>query len=113
MGTIKYEGVFVEFGDRPLAHLHAVMVRKFLRKESFSLSWLDAVSVGDGRSAIWLHPHTDIYFKFAGSRVPTLNPQWLARLMAGADSPDGLTFVDEDDKPIRADGALGQRVGTT
>ena len=105
MGTLTYDGMMVEFDDRLLTHLQIVIVQKFRRQESFAMSWLDALSVGDGRSSIWLTPATPLYFKFAGSRVPEVDADWLASLGGSANSSRGLVVVDEHGKPARAEGA--------
>ena len=70
MGTLTYSGAVVEFDDRLLAHLQIVIIQKLRRGDSFAMSWIDSVAVGNGRSSIWLHPQTDLYVKFAGSRAP-------------------------------------------
>lgn len=105
MGTLIYDGAMIEFEDRLLTHLQIVIMQKFKRHESFAMSWLDALSVGDGRSSIWLTPSTPLYFKFAGSRVPEIDTTWLASLGGSASSSRGLVVVDMHGKPARADGA--------
>lgn len=96
MGTLTYDGVVVEFDDRLLAHLQIVIVQKLRCGESFLLSWKDAVSIGNGRSSVWLHPAIPLYFKFWGSRPPTINRQWIAELTASANSAHGLVVFGED-----------------
>lgn len=96
MGTLTYDGVIVEFDDRLLAHLQIVIVQKLRCGESFLLSWKDAVSIGNGRSSVWLHPSIPLYFKFWGSRPPTINRQWIAELTASANSAHGLVVFGED-----------------
>src|SRR5688572_4772909 len=75
VGTLQYDGVLVEFEDRLLAHLQIVIVQKIRRGESFLMSWRDAPETGDGHSAIWVHPAQNLYFKFAGSKVPSINQE--------------------------------------
>lgn len=104
MGVLVYGGVEIEFDDRLLAHLQIVIVRKFRSGESFLMSWLDAVSVGDGRSAIWLSPGFPVYFKFLGSRVPAIDREWLRTLGESADSSSGLVVTDERGALARATG---------
>jgi hypothetical protein len=96
MGSLTYDGLVVQIDDRVLAHLQIVMVKKLRRDESFVMSWKDAPSVGDGRSAIWLHPTIPIHFKFEGGWVPTINDVWLAELMASADGPRGPIVTQEE-----------------
>jgi hypothetical protein len=95
MGTLQYDGVLVEFDDRLLAHLQIVIVQKIRRGESFLMSWRDSSDTGDGHSAIWIHPTQNLYFKFVGSRNPTINQDWLDQLMLSANSPRGLLVMRE------------------
>jgi hypothetical protein len=106
VGSITYDGARIDFEDRLLNHLQIVIVQQFRRKESFTMSWLDPISVGDGRSSIWLHPDGDIYFKFAGSRLPTINQAWLDTLSESARSSRGLVVTREDGRLAHAEGLL-------
>lgn len=105
MGTLTYAGSVVEFDDRVLTHLQVVIVQKFRRGESFPMSWLDDVSIGDGRSAMWLTPTVPIFFKFDGSRVPTIDQEWINLLARSAESPRGLVVTDVAGGLVRAVGA--------
>jgi len=105
MGTMSYSGSVVEFDDRVLTHLQIVIMQKFRRGESFPMSWMDSMAIGDGRSAMWLTPSTPIFFKFDGSRVPAVDQGWLDRLIKSAESPRGLVVTDADGELIRAEGA--------
>lgn len=105
MGTLSYSQWSVEFEDRLLTHLQIVIVNKFRRGESFLMSWIDSTAIGDGRSAIWLTPETPAYFKFNGSRVPTVDEDWLRRLNTSAATSTGLIVADEQGRAIRAGGA--------
>ena len=69
------------------------------------MSWLDALSVGDGRSSIWMAPTVPAYFKFSGSRVPQISQEWLDLLGRSANSSSGLVVLTEDGRLARADGA--------
>lgn len=114
MGTLQYDGVLVEFEDRVLAHLQIVIVQKIRRGESFLMSWRDAAETGDGHSAIWIHPAQNLYFKFAGSKVPNINTEWLEELTLSANSPRGLLVIREGSRaeaPTDADVASGRDVG--
>jgi hypothetical protein len=93
MGNISYDGTVVEFEDRLLAHLQIVIVQKFRAGEAFLMSWLDPISIGDGRSALWLTP---------GSRAPTIDRQWLDLLTRSASSGPGLIVMDEHGDLARA-----------
>jgi hypothetical protein len=99
VGTLQYDGVLVEFDDRLLVHLQFVIVKKIQRGESFLMSWRDSEDVGDGRSSVWIHPAQNLYFKFVGGHDVTLNPVWLDRLLASANSSRGLVIMEEPDDP--------------
>jgi hypothetical protein len=105
MGSITYGGNTIGFEDRLLEHLYIVIVQKLRRGESFTMSWKDALAVGDGRSAIWLTPDMPIYFKFDGSRVPTISQPWLTQLSESASSSRGLIVTDEQGQLARSTGA--------
>ncbi len=96
MGTMTYDGWSIEFEDRLLAHLHLVVVQRFRNGQSFAMSWLNALQDGDGRSSIWMHPGGLYFFRFAGSRVPAIAPEWAKQLTALAQSSQGLIVSNED-----------------
>lgn len=97
MGFLVYNGERLDLAieDRTLAHLQIVIINKLRKGESFAFSWKDSAESGDGRSTIWLAPTSSLHFKFAGSRVPEINPAWLQALYATAESGKGLIIVDE------------------
>lgn len=94
MGTLKYDGVTVEFDDVTLAHLEIVIVQKLRRQEGFLMTWQDDDSVAGGRSGIWLHPAAQLFFHFAGKEKVAIDHDWLMSLMASANSAMGLFVVD-------------------
>jgi hypothetical protein len=117
MGHLHYDGILIEFEDRLLAHLQIVIVKKIQRGESFLISWRDSPEVGDGHSSIWVHPAQNLYFKFTGSREPSINPEWLDRLTASANSSRGLVVMHEDTTvgqgaPVVADVNVTSRRGS-
>ena len=79
MGSIIYGRLAIDFEDRLLSHLHVVIMQCFRNNRSFAMSWVNATESGDGHGSIWLHPDGDIAFRFTGSRVPAMNPEWIAR----------------------------------
>lgn len=97
MGKILYgdSGIEVVFDDRAMAHLQLVIGAKLRRNESFFFSWKDDVSVGDGRSSIWLSSAIPLYFRYSGSKPVTINREWLEILTASANSTVGLQFTAE------------------
>ena len=103
---MTYDSAAVSFDDRLLTHLQIVIVQQFRRRESFTMSWLDPLATGDGRSSVWLHPECHLYFKFSGSRVPAINEEWLRRLTDSARGSHGLVVTLEDGRPARAEGLV-------
>ncbi|AZZ49883.1 ATP-dependent DNA ligase [Rathayibacter rathayi] len=102
MGKLYYDGtVEIDFEDRVLAHLQIVITAKLRRNESFLLSWRDDHSMGDGRSAIWLHPSHALRYKYFGGRMPRINPAWIAALTDLANSAGGLYVISEPAEPVR------------
>ncbi|MCU1481826.1 MAG: hypothetical protein JWQ19_2612 [Subtercola sp.] len=102
MGKMYYgaKGTEIEFDDRLLAHLKAVIVAKLRRDEKFTLSW--ERSDVNGRCTIWLHPAIELQFEFDDRERPVLNRLWIDQLMATANSGDGMRVVPEPDNPRRA-----------
>jgi len=96
MGTLKYDGVTVEFDDRLLAHLEIVIVQKLRRQEAFLMTWQDDEGLAGGRSGIWLHPSANMFFHFTGKEKVAIDHDWLMKLMASANSAMGLFVADEE-----------------
>ncbi|MCU1439262.1 MAG: ATP-dependent ligase [Rhodoglobus sp.] len=97
MGTLLYGSPpsEVTMEDRLLAHLKVVIIQKMRRNESFLISWELPTAEGSGRMSLWMHPSIPLQFKFAGSRPPTLNPDWLDALARASMSVDGLRITPE------------------
>ena len=101
MGKLTYDSTLtVDFDDRVLAHLQLVIAAKLRRGESFTFSWRDDPAVGDGRSALWIHPAIPLSFKYAGGRQPSINRAWIEVLMSAANSPSGLHLIPEPDDVV-------------
>lgn len=100
MGRLHYDASAVEIDDRVLAHLQIVTVQKFRRGESFLMSWLQGDPTRGSRGSLWMTPHTPVYFRFLGSRVPAIDEAWLGRLAESAGSSTGLILTDESGRPI-------------
>jgi hypothetical protein len=92
MGSIRYDGQWVEFDDDVLAHLQVVIIGKLRRGESFLMSWRDSAERGDGRSAVWLHPSQNLIFHFSGIEVP-IDDAWIEQLTRSANSSGGLVVA--------------------
>lgn len=108
MGKFTYQsGARVDIEDRALAHLQFVITNKLRRGEAFVFTWRDDVSVGDGRTAVWLNPGAMFSFKDCGSRPPSLNRSWLEALALTANAPTGLYLIPEPaDRASEPDSAL-------
>lgn len=104
MGKLTYGTVDIDIDDRLLAHLQIVIINKLRRGEPLLMSWLDSPSIGDGRSAVWLNPSITLYFKFAGSRSPQIDREWLRTLSESAESSTGLILRTADGKLAYASG---------
>jgi len=105
MGTLLYgsSGMEVGFDDRALMHLQVVITAKLRRRESFVFSWTDSAGVGSGRTTIWLDPSSTLCYRYFGSRIPSINREWIDALMSSANSASGLYFTTEPgiDAPVR------------
>ena len=104
MGTLFYgpHSSAYEFDDRLLAHLRVVIVTKFRRHESFTLTWELSRDSGGGRISLWLDPAIPLEFHFRGSREPALNREWIEQLATIAGSTTGLVPLDEPNSPRSA-----------
>jgi hypothetical protein len=96
MGTLFYGGdrTPVRIDDRVLAHLRAVVTAKMRRGEGFLLSWTDSISIGDGRSSVWVHPASDLHYKFDGSQSAKLDPALLEQLNMEATQARGIELAE-------------------
>ncbi|MFD1721075.1 ATP-dependent DNA ligase [Amnibacterium endophyticum] len=102
MGSLVYNtNQPIPIDDRALAHLQLVIYGKLRAHESFPFSWKDEPGVGDGHGSIWISPGVPITFKYAGSREPSVNREWLRVLRDAANQPSGLRLVPEPDGPGR------------
>lgn len=98
VGKFIYEGsIKTEIEDRALTHLQMVITAKLRRGEPFNFSFKDDMSVGGGRTTLWIHAGSSLVFKYHGSRQPPLNRYWVDALAFTANSPSGLYLVPEPD----------------
>lgn len=96
MGTFIYEGgPKVDLEDRALTHLQLVITAKLRRGEPFCFTWREDMSIGGGRTTVWLHAESSLVFKFTGSRHPPINRAWVDALAFTSNSPGGLYLVHE------------------
>lgn len=103
MGTLRYDGQWVEFDDELLTHLQVVIVGKLRRGESFLMTWRDSAERGDGRSSIWLHPSHSLTFHL--SDAAPIDEAWVQQLTRSANSPEGLVVTR------RSPGSTHERAG--
>lgn len=96
MGTLFYgtDRTAIRVDDRILAHLRAVVTAKMRRGEGFLLSWSDSVTIGDGRSSVWVHPACDLHYKFDGTRAPALDSALLDQLNVESISARGIELAE-------------------
>jgi len=96
MGTFIYEGgPKTEIEDRALAHVQLVISAKLRRGEPFAFTWAEDMSVGGGRTTMWVHPGSSLVFKFRSNRQPEINRAWVDPLAFTANAPSGLYLVPE------------------
>ena len=96
MGTLFYGAARtpIRVDDRILAHLKLVVTSKLRRNEPFLISWHDANDVGGGRSSIWLHPATDLHYKFDGGTPATIDQDLIEQMSMQANAARGIE-IDE------------------
>ena len=104
MGSLVFDGQSIEFDDPLLAHLQIVIVQKLSRGESLLVSWMNSLTIGDGRTSIWINPTLPLRFNFAGSRSPAIDRDWLAALTTSASHSTGLIVVNRDGSLARCGG---------
>ena len=97
MGKLIYarSELEIDIADRALLHLQLVIGSKLRRGESFFFSWKEDVSVGSGRSSIWLTQALPLYFRFVDSKLGAINREWMDLLTASANSGQGLVYTEE------------------
>jgi hypothetical protein len=96
MGTLFYgsDRTPIRVDDRTLAHLRAVTTAKLRRGEGFLLSWTDSITIGDGRSSIWIHPACDLHYRFDGTEQFKLEPALLDELNTQSIQARGIEIAD-------------------
>ena len=95
MGRLTYggtTGTTLEFDDRLLAHLQAVILAKLRRDEKFSFTCQHGPA---GYTSIWVHPAIPLVFTFDAAERPVLSRQWIEVLMHSANGGGGLTVIPE------------------
>lgn len=95
VGHLVYANVEYEVEDRALAHLKIAVGQKLRRQECFFVSWTNAVEQGSGRVSLWIAPSIPLIFRFAGGRIPDINPIWLEALRAQSHTTRGMLIESE------------------
>jgi hypothetical protein len=104
MGKFHYNATTrTDIDDRLLLHLQIVIGTKLRRGEGFPFTWKDDARMGSGRTTVWLSASSTIIYRYHGSRMPSVNSQWLEALMLAANSPAGLYAVNEPAAGTRRD----------
>ncbi len=99
MGWLHYGGREFELDDRVLAHLQIVISTKLRRHEGFFVTWVQPIDRGSGRHSIWVDNGVPVHIFFAGSRLPSINTNWIDAMMASARRTGGLQIREEPDPP--------------
>lgn len=99
MGTLIHGPMNVDMNDRILIHLETVIVNKFRRGEPLLLTWFADGSPENGRRSLWLTPRVPVYFSYDDGGSPSMNDEWLRRMLSAANTPRGLVLLDEDGRP--------------
>ena len=98
MGKLLYgAGQEYDLDDRVLSHVKLAVVAKLRRHESFLLNWEVPVDQGSGRVSLWISREIPLAVQFAGSRPPSINPQWLEALMHSSQRTGGMVVMAEDE----------------
>lgn len=101
MGILMYgnSDIRVNFSDRFLAHLQAVIGLKLRHNEAFFLSWADHSKAGGARSSLWVERSVPLLFRYADPAPILLNQEWLDVLTLSAATTAGLMCSPEPGKP--------------
>jgi hypothetical protein len=95
MGTPHYGVHALTLDDRVLAHLQVVIGMKLRRGENFFISWRSTQASGKGRHSVWIDNGIPIYCEFDGTRIPSINREWIETLAASAATNFGLQITEE------------------
>jgi hypothetical protein len=108
VGRFIYEGdQKIEIDDRALAHIQLVITTKLRRGEPFGFTWKQDASVGGGRTTVWIHPGSNLIFKYSQGRQPAVSRAWVDALAFTANSPTGLYLVPEPPAGKQLDPSTG------
>jgi len=100
--------VDIEIENPLLAHLQILILNTLRKNHPLLMSWLDSPRIAKGRSAVRLGPTIRLYFEFAGSRSPQIDPAWLRALTESGESSTGLILRNAGGELAHA---AGKRAG--
>jgi hypothetical protein len=95
LGTLHYGARDLPLDDRTLAHLQIVIGMKLRRGENFFVNWRNTGASGGGRNSIWIDNGIPIWCEFDGSKLPTINREWVETLASSASTNFGLQITEE------------------
>ena len=99
MGKFVYgmPSITVEFDDRLLAHLKAVIAAKLRRGESFMFTCDVEESDTATQASVWLHPAIPLQFEVEVVAESAISRAWLEQLSRSSNSPGGLRVIADPD----------------
>lgn len=107
MGKFMYDkATRVEIEDRALDHVQVAMETKLRRHESFTFTWRDDPSGGDGYTTVWIHPASRLRFTYRRGHRAALNSEWLDALIYTANHSTGMYLVPEPAGVVSLDRSL-------
>ena len=92
MGTLIYgdAGIRIDVADTLLAYVQIVASRKLGMHQGFFLAWKDGLSVGGGRSSVWMSSSVPMVFSYERAVAIRVDPVRVRRMVEDADSAAGL-----------------------
>ena len=94
MGTLIYRdaGVRIDIADTLLAYVQIVTGKKLAVQQGFFLSWKDGLSVGGGRSCVWMSTSVPMVFSYERAASIRIDPVRVRRMLEEADTASGLSL---------------------
>jgi hypothetical protein len=94
MGTLIYgdASIRIDVADTLLAYVQIVTGRKLVMQQGFFLAWKDGLSVGGGRSSVWMSSSVPMVFSYERANAIRIDPVRVRRMLEEADSASGLSL---------------------
>nr|WP_218857185.1 hypothetical protein [Leifsonia soli] len=70
---------------------------KLRRGENFFLTWPVPAELGSGRHTVWVDNGVPLHIFFSGSKVPTLNKDWIEAMIQTASRASGMIVMEESE----------------